>query len=1205
MDSFTENILARARERQKLLNEYSDNEKGSPLRETNSEINLKSSSQNSLNEIKKLSRKQVVSDTQLMLSNDKVNTAIKENLSENNLSKFKRQTSKTRISTDMPGSPKPSLKTLNIQRDNINMEIKLTSSDNVRVEVEIEEKDESDNESIASDHSGLREDAKKRLNRLGQLYAGGDDAGISSPIHKSEAKFHEMHEEESVKKVSKTTESKSGRKGLSKLADLASHINEFEDDLTHMALTKESKSPSKKTWKHPAPQPPTENSPLKVKGKAPNPPKNNDPPKAASISSSPTKSSLSAPRVQGATPKQIKWDQTVLDTLENVNKKDETKKSKPETVREEPEKGSNKIAEIQANFNGGGKTPSSPTKCPRSPVKSKGVISGRAAFFESAANSPNKPTKDPALMSVSERMALFEKNKGAALVPKAAFGMSAPVSDAKQNTKPALAAKSGEKASGGKKYPAPKPPTVAQVHNPPTVAAVSQAGGIASKMAALLEGKSTISEGQISSGIKEQRQKEMDMLLNRFNKNKEVANVQEESSDEDEMDANEETAMLCERKSTKIVSSSMPPPPPAPEHIYVESRKSGGKRSSTSSDQIVTAVLDEVKRIKVSPPKHGKLYPNLSDIEASTETETQTQTSDDSRNSSFGNQYDSDDPNTSFGRDLLEAVCKNQTPQKRPIYDESTASDISSALEELDYLNDMVEDDIESSGPTPPKNLRQSQNCQAAPSHSFNYKSFTPNVKSPKSQFRSPMKVPSPRKSLEQQQYVMDGDNMVPLTHTVSFYRKQQTQQNKTPVRQVTRQALIEEDVEKTDKKQLKEVEKKIKELNDEVNKQQMIISQTSQALNLCNCTPEFSGSTEQVEAEKVLLVATHRRQACLHEIQRMKVEGTIRPQGEHAQNLPLEKGALTISNMVLPLKQKYVTALAATGGKGHHVVCLIKCGDQVVPTKLVSTVAGSKKNPEVDLYIPGTIILKNVYSDLTVTFEVYCLQAQEEFLPHEVKYHINNKKPSSKMTPKKSKQDRLQRPIKESPAGPQAVRSTSFSLMGYVVFSVQAVTKKHWSLNNTPSMSPLEGIVEMKITCDLAVSVEHRGFLTMFEDVSGFGAWHRRWCLLKGHTLSYWKYPDDEKKVAPIDTISLKNCVTKQVGPVSRDICARLHTFLLERERIAYPQDKETLVMVRKGERTIIRHLLSADTKEERIEWCSKFNAALAALRMWGNSEH
>lgn len=65
--------------------------------------------------------------------------------------------------------------------------------------------------------------------------------------------------------------------------------------------------------------------------------------------------------------------------------------------------------------------------------------------------------------------------------------------------------------------------------------------------------------------------------------------------------------------------------------------------------------------------------------------------------------------------------------------------------------------------------------------------------------------------------------------------------------------------------------------------------------------------------------------------------------------------------------------------------------------------------------------------------------------------------------------------------------------------------------------MSPLEGSVEMKVNCELAVSVEHHGFLTMFEDISGFGAWHRRWCLLKGHTLSYWKYPDDEKKMVSL----------------------------------------------------------------------------------------
>lgn len=80
--------------------------------------------------------------------------------------------------------------------------------------------------------------------------------------------------------------------------------------------------------------------------------------------------------------------------------------------------------------------------------------------------------------------------------------------------------------------------------------------------------------------------------------------------------------------------------------------------------------------------------------------------------------------------------------------------------------------------------------------------------------------------------------------------------QAQTPVRQITRQPIIEESPEKsTDDTEA--VQEKISSLEDEVNKQQNIISQTSQALNLCTATPEFSGSTEQVEAEKVLLVAS------------------------------------------------------------------------------------------------------------------------------------------------------------------------------------------------------------------------------------------------------------------------------------------------------------------------------------------------------------
>lgn len=53
-----------------------------------------------------------------------------------------------------------------------------------------------------------------------------------------------------------------------------------------------------------------------------------------------------------------------------------------------------------------------------------GSVLHKAALFESSPTKKN--VKDPTELSVSERLALFERNKGQALVPKAAFSMPVP-----------------------------------------------------------------------------------------------------------------------------------------------------------------------------------------------------------------------------------------------------------------------------------------------------------------------------------------------------------------------------------------------------------------------------------------------------------------------------------------------------------------------------------------------------------------------------------------------------------------------------------------------------------------------------------------------------------------------------------------------------------------------------------------------------------
>lgn len=70
-------------------------------------------------------------------------------------------------------------------------------------------------------------------------------------------------------------------------------------------------------------------------------------------------------------------------------------------------------------------------------LRPKGFVqSARAAFFDRSPLLKSPPGKrDPAEMTLKERLALFEKNKGSALVPKAALGMSVSAKQIMNDTK--------------------------------------------------------------------------------------------------------------------------------------------------------------------------------------------------------------------------------------------------------------------------------------------------------------------------------------------------------------------------------------------------------------------------------------------------------------------------------------------------------------------------------------------------------------------------------------------------------------------------------------------------------------------------------------------------------------------------------------------------------------------------------------------------
>ena len=93
---------------------------------------------------------------------------------------------------------------------------------------------------------------------------------------------------------------------------------------------------------------------------------------------------------------------------------------------------------------------------------------------------------------------------------------------------------------------------------------------------------------------------------------------------------------------------------------------------------------------------------------------------------------------------------------------------------------------------------------------------------------------------------------------------------------------------------------------------------------------------------------------------------------------------------------------------------------------------------------------------------------------------------------------------------------------------------------------------------------------------------------------------------------------MTSEVSIAPREICSRMHTFMLETSRAANKVDKDSLVVQTQGKElimfksyeyymelfpghvTILRHLLSADSRTERLTWCDILNKALENLRAW-----
>ncbi|KAG8562225.1 hypothetical protein GDO81_015620 [Engystomops pustulosus] len=403
------------------------------------------------------------------------------------------------------------------------------------------------------------------------------------------------------------------------------------------------------------------------------------------------------------------------------------------------------------------------------------------------------------------------------------------------------------------------------------------------------------------------------------------------------------------------------------------------------------------------------------------------------------------------------------------------------------------------------------------------------------------------------------------------------------------------------------DLKEKIKLLSKEVSSLQRIIEQSCCALSYCVDAEHGKGTRQEAEAERLLLLSCEKKKALLKELERLRGGRSEQPTSPIVEMRPCS-GSVTISDIRLPLKVDYVcSTFLETGPTGHYFLILIRYGAyDVVATPLASA---SDAQTGDTIIFPTTLTLKDASSDFKIEVEVYSLitfrrsrTLKNILAPSRLRTTKQNTT-SSSFFPKMLGSYRCFLTTACSPAVNTPIRSSNFLLVGSLTLTLESLGKLKFTLEKVPFLSPLEGNLYLKVQCQSHSNVQRSGFLTMFEDVSGLGAWHRRWCVLSGNTLSFWAYPDQEHCKEPLGRINLINCTSAKVEAAMRESCARPHTLELVTMRPQREDDIDTLVTQCRNTLCFTKSWLSADTKEEKHLWMDSLNQVLLDLRTWKTS--
>lgn len=223
---------------------------------------------------------------------------------------------------------------------------------------------------------------------------------------------------------------------------------------------------------------------------------------------------------------------------------------------------------------------------------------------------------------------------------------------------------------------------------------------------------------------------------------------------------------------------------------------------------------------------------------------------------------------------------------------------------------------------------------------------------------------------------------------------------------------LTDNNVEDVNIKKNKYLER-IKELEEMIKQEDNIIHQTGIALERCLTDTLFTGSSEHIECNRILLISCQKRQAYSSEIGRLKQlikilvdKKPVQPvlpavvdefSGYSDMNQIDLTGLLIFSDLQLPIKESYLNKLKSGDEKRiFYFLCLIRNGIQVLQTQVIS-VQELIATRDSSITFPNRMAISNVDVNFKVKIDIYTL----EITPKEIKNNKSNNPLSNVSTSK------------------------------------------------------------------------------------------------------------------------------------------------------------------------------------------------------------